>query len=77
MTEANVDSLFRFIDLLKANKLAEADKILYSVTANIKGKMALLGILVQGKKAPERWNLLASKLLFAYEKPYRAAELKD
>lgn len=77
MGQLSADTVFKFINYLKINKIDEADKLLIAMTAEMKGKIGLLGILIVGKNAPEKWNLYASTLLFLNEKPYRKDELKD
>ena len=67
---------FQFIDHLKTARVEEADKLLSLLSAEMKGKAGLLGILILKDKAPKRWNLFASAFLFENEKPFRKNELK-
>lgn len=76
MSEKDVE-FFQFIDNIKAGKIMEADQLLYKMSSEMKGKTSLLGVLILGDKAPKKWNLFASKLLFINEKPYRTKELAD
>ncbi|MES2591003.1 MAG: M48 family metallopeptidase [Bacteroidota bacterium] len=66
----HVDTLFKFIDHVKSNKIVEADKLLASMTAEMKGKTSLIGVILLGNKAPLKWSLFVSGLLFINEKPY-------
>lgn len=68
---------YSFVDFVKAGNTAAADALLYSMNAEMKGKCSLLGVLLLGNKAPDRWQVFASALLFDIEKPYRKAELSD
>lgn len=65
------DSVFTFINLLQANKIAEADRMLKPLSAEMKGKFSLLGSLILEERTPARWKSLATGLLFITEKPYR------
>lgn len=67
---AFADSVYKFINLVKSNKIDEADKLTRSGEIEIKGKMSLLGTLILGNKAPVKWRLYANKLLYITEKPY-------
>ena len=70
-----MDSLFKFITYVKSNKIMEADKLLAPMTAEMKGKTCLIGVVLLGNKAPDKWNVFASGLLFINEKPYREKEI--
>lgn len=67
---AHVDTLFKFIALVKSNKIVEADKLLAPMSAEMKGKTSLIGVILLGNKAPLKWSQFASGLLFINEKPY-------
>lgn len=77
MTYENSEAIYQFITFVKENKIAEADKLQNEMTAEMRGKTSLLGVLLLGKKAPYNWNLYASTLLFINEKPYRFDEIKE
>jgi Zn-dependent protease with chaperone function len=64
------DSIFKFIDLVKKNKIIEAYKLTNIGNLEVKGKMCLLGVLLLNKNAPSKWRYYADKLLFINEKPY-------
>jgi hypothetical protein len=64
------DSVYKFIDLVKHNKLAEAEQLTNIGKPQIKGQMSLLGVLLLGNKTLEKWKLYADKLLYITEKPY-------
>jgi len=64
------DSVYHFIDLVKSNNIAEADKSMGPLSAELKGKLSLIGIIILDDKAPAKWKKFASGLLFITEKPY-------
>lgn len=64
------DTLFQFIDFTKVKNYQEADNLLLSMTTELKARTCLLGVLIAGQEAPEKWKFLSSKLLFINEKPY-------
>ena len=70
------DSVSKFIDLVKRNNINEAEKLTNIGDLRNKGEMSLLGVLLLGNKAPEKWKLYADKLLYICEKPYLGSETK-
>jgi Zn-dependent protease with chaperone function len=76
LTSGKDTAFFNFTGFLQQGNVAAAEEFIASMTSEMKGKCSLLGILVMGSKAPYRWHVLASGLLFNNEKPYRKAELK-
>jgi hypothetical protein len=70
------DSVYKFIGLAKQGQFAEADNLMKFGMAEVKGKMSLLGVLLVGKRAPEKWKLYANKLLYMNEKPYLSMAMK-
>jgi len=67
---ATSDTIYKFIDCIKRNKINEAEKYIRTMSAEQKGKMSLLGVLVLGANAPAKWKVYADKLLFITEKPF-------
>ncbi|PBQ30348.1 hypothetical protein CNR22_00745 [Sphingobacteriaceae bacterium] len=63
-------AFYQFVEFTKDKKVSEADKLLFTMTAEMKARTCLLGILMLRENAPERWRILVSKLLFMNEKPY-------
>jgi len=64
------DTVFTFINLVKAHRIGDADKLLNTLSTEMKGKFALLGILISEDTIPGRWNTYAPGFLFITEKPY-------
>lgn len=69
------DAFLQFIALTKAGNTTEADKQLNKMTAELKGKTALLGVVLLGSNAPQKWKLYADRLLYIVEKPFRASSV--
>jgi Zn-dependent protease with chaperone function len=66
----NAELFYEFMDAVKANRINEADKLLFHFNTELKAKSCLLGVLLLGNKAPLKWQIYSSRLLFIHEKPY-------
>jgi Zn-dependent protease with chaperone function len=62
--------LQRFIDLVRAGKLANAERQLDGFTPFARGQGYAVGVVLLGDKAPPAWRRQAKRLLFASERPY-------
>lgn len=70
LTGENSEKFFEFIKAVNSKNLKEADNILLKFGTELKAKSCLLGVLLLGDKAPLKWKIYSSRLLFITEKPY-------
>jgi Zn-dependent protease with chaperone function len=68
--ESGRDSVFKFAGFVQDHKINEAEHMLKRMPPELKGKLALLGVLIGEKNVPANWKELATGLLFLNEMPY-------
>lgn len=66
--------MLQFIELLRrrGNDLGAADKLLMQMPIELRARACSVGVIALGKKAPRAWREMASRMLFASERPYFA-----
>jgi hypothetical protein len=70
---AEVQTLQRFVQLLRERGTpAEADRLLQQMPLFVRAQACSLGVIALGAKAPRAWREMASRMLFAAERPYFA-----
>lgn len=61
----------QFIELLRRRgDLGAADKLLMQMPLDLRPRACAIGVIALGRKAPSTWREMATRMLFASERPY-------
>lgn len=65
----------QFVELLRtrSSDVAAADKLLLQMPIELRARACSIGVIALGKKAPRAWREMATRMLFASERPYFSA----
>lgn len=68
--EEDVVRVLDFVKQIRAGQVEAAKESMKKASVNVKGELAVLGLIVLKDKAPERWRTVAKHLLYGQERPY-------